>query len=99
MAYEVSSYEVVFRTEGFEVRHYPERVVAEVAYSGENSGFRTLFGYISGNNKTAQAVEMTTPVTQSTKIEMTTPVTQTRIDDQMVMQFFFACVLYYEDSP
>ena len=52
MAYEGPSYEVVFRTEGFEVRHYPERVVAEVAYSGENSGFRTLFGYISGNNKT-----------------------------------------------
>ena len=74
MAYEGPSYEVVFRTEGFEVRHYPERVVAKAAYSGENSGFRALFGYISGNNKTAQAVEMTTPVTQSTKIEMTTSV-------------------------
>ena len=99
MAYEVSSYEVVFRTEGFEVRHYPERVVAEVAYSGENSGFRTLFGYISGNNKTAQAVEMTTPVTQSTKIEMTTPVTQTRIDDQMVMQFFLPAFFTLKTAP
>ena len=57
------------------MRHYPERVVAEVAYSGENSGFRTLFGYFFGNNKTAQAVEMTTPVTQPIKIEMTIPVT------------------------
>ena len=56
MAYEGPSYEVVFRTEGFEVRHYPERVVAEVAYSGENSGFRKLFNYISGNNKTSQVV-------------------------------------------
>ena len=87
MAYESSSYEVVFRAEGFEVRHYPERVVAEVAYSGENSGFHTLFGYISGNNKTAQAVEMTTPVTQ------------TRADDQMVMQFFLPAFFTLKTAP
>ena len=90
---------MVFRTEGFEVRHYPERVAAEVAYSGENSGFRILFGYISSNNKTAQAVEMTTPVTQSTKIEMTTPVTQTRIDDQMVMRFFLPAFFTLKTAP
>ena len=90
---------MVFRNEGFEVRHYPERVVAEAAYSVENRGFRTLFGYIYGYNKTAQAVEMTTPVTQSTKIEMTTPVTQTRIDDQMVMRFFLPAFFTLKTAP
>ena len=50
----------------FEGHYYPERVVAEVAYSGDNSGFHILFGSISGNNKTAQTVEMKTPVTRAT---------------------------------
>jgi len=99
MAYEESSYRTVFRTEVVEVRHYPERVVAEVAYSGENSGFRILFGYISGNNKTAQTVEMKTPVTRSTKIDMTTPVTQTKSDDRMVMRFFLPASFTLETAP
>ena len=42
---------------------------------------------------------MTTPVTQSTKIEMTTPVTQTRIDDQMVMQFFLPASFTLKTAP
>ena len=81
------------------MRHYPERVVAEVVYSGENSGFRTLFGYISGNNKTVQAVEITTPVTQSTKIEMTTSVTQTKVDDQIVMRLLLPAFFSLKTAP
>ena len=99
MAYEESFHKTVSRTDIFEVRHYPERGVAEVAYRGENSGFHILFDYISGNNKTAQTVEINTAFTRSTKIDMTTPVTQTKSDDQLVMRFFLPVSFTLQTAP
>jgi hypothetical protein len=59
-------YEVVERHTGFEVRRYPQHVVAEVTVDGSFesagiSGFRPLVGYISRGG-----VAMTAPVLQQT---------------------------------
>ena len=42
---------------------------------------------------------MTIPVTQSTRIEMTTSVTQTRVNDQIVMQFFLPAFFNLKTAP
>ena len=66
-----------------EIRNYPPVIVAETEVAGErdkaiSGGFRTIAGYIFGNNLSSQKVAMTAPVTQqpSEKIAMTAPVTQ-----------------------
>ena len=81
---EQQPYEVVSSYDDFEVRRYPEHVLAEVVVDGEfedagNRAFRSLFAYISGENVSRTKVSMTAPVVQegpSTKIEMTVPVLQ-----------------------
>jgi hypothetical protein len=84
MAIEQPSYRVVESAPPFEIRDYAPHVVAETRVEGSfgdvgNEGFRRLFGYISGENRTASKIAMTAPVTQqaaSEKIAMTAPVTQ-----------------------
>jgi len=54
---------------GFELRHYPEYVLVQVAIdsdfaTGANLGFRPLFGYITGNNEASTKFSMTAPVIQ-----------------------------------
>ncbi|ARC56658.1 hypothetical protein AS850_06170 [Frondihabitans sp. 762G35] len=81
---EQQPYTVVREEPSFEVRRYPEHVVAEVTVSADfddagNRAFRFLFGYISGSNARSEKVAMTAPVVQapaSEKIEMTAPVVQ-----------------------
>jgi hypothetical protein len=77
-------YQALRSYDAFEVRRYPEHLLAEVIIEGTfeeagNRAFRSLFGYISGKNHTSQKVAMTAPVIQdatSTRIEMTAPVVQ-----------------------
>ena len=88
MANEEAKYTVVQQNDVYEIRHYENRLVAQVSYSGENSGFRTLFNYISGDNTAQQDIAMTVPVTQSVKIDMTTPVTQIDAGSTKIMQFY-----------
>ena len=88
MSYEEPQYEIIKKTEIYEVRQYDQRTVARVTYGEEDSGFRILFDYISGENQGSTDVKMTVPVTQSTDINMTAPVTQSNAGDKMVMQFF-----------
>jgi hypothetical protein len=79
----------------FELRQYPPTIVAEVTVTGDmrkagNSGFRPLADYIFGNNKPAERIEMTAPVTRtaSTKIAMTAPVTRVKnTDNSWVVAF------------
>lgn len=71
-----------------ELRRYEPMVVAEVRVEGErdraiNQGFRILFDYIQGENRPAESIPMTAPVTQQPNedaagesIPMTAPVTQ-----------------------
>jgi len=81
---EQQPYTVVGNSDGFELRRYPEHLVAEVITTGSfedagNRAFRYLFAYISGENSGRQKVAMTAPVVQagaSTKIAMTAPVVQ-----------------------
>lgn len=85
---EQQPYTVIDSRGGFELRRYPEHLVAEVTVSAsfEDAGsraFRYLFGYISGRNLAQKKVSMTAPVVQSApneSIAMTSPVVQRSVD-------------------
>jgi len=66
-------YTVIEKMNDFEIRKYPELVLALVEGDGDRA-FGILFNYISGNNKIQEKIKMTAPVINSKKIEMTTPV-------------------------
>jgi len=86
MAIEEAKYEILEKERDFELRQYEDHIVAETIVEGEfdqvgNEGFRRLYGYITGSNRTKQSIPMTTPVSQeasSEKIPMTAPVNQER---------------------
>ena len=99
MSYEEPQYKIVKKTDIYEVRRYAQRTVAQAKYDQENSGFRILFDYISGENESATDVAMTIPVAQSTEIDMTAPVTQTNTRGKMVMQFFLPKKYTKETAP
>ena len=48
MAYEEAPYNIVQSTEGYEIRHYKDRLVVEVINKDNDSGFRKLFRYFLG---------------------------------------------------
>ena len=81
-------YRVVRSYDDFELRSYPEHLLAEVITPGPfegagNRAFRNLFAYINGQNVGSRKVAMTAPVVQaeaSTKIAMTAPVVQQSVD-------------------
>ena len=99
MSYEEPKYMVINKTNTYEVRLYEARTVAQVIYGKEDSGFKVLFNYISGENETSSEVKMTVPVTQSEKIDMTAPVTQSKSDGKMVMQFFLPKQYSLQNAP
>ena len=76
MGYEEANYEIVQKNEIFEIRKYSDRLAVETVEYNQNSGFRKLFNYISGNNKTNEEIKMTTPVTRVKK------------NGNMTMQFY-----------
>ncbi len=99
MSYEEPKYTVIKKTDIYEVRLYETRTVAQVIYGKEDSGFKVLFNYISGENDTSSEVKMTVPVTQSEKIDVTAPVTQSKNDGKMVMQFFLPKQYSLQNAP
>ena len=99
MSYEEPKYKTIKTNDIYEIREYGDRLAVEIEYSNEDSGFRYLFNYISGENKNAEKVKMTVPVTQSVKIDMTTPVTQSTQDGKMKMQFFLPSKFTLENAP
>jgi hypothetical protein len=71
---ETPVYTVVSKQEGFEIRRYEPRLVAEVMVAGEaeeatDAGFRILFDFIFGNNATGTEIAMTTPVERQSRGE------------------------------
>ena len=87
MANEEASYDVVHKTDIYEVRYYSDRLVAQVTNKGDNNSFRKLFNYISGENKNSE------------KIAMTIPVTQTKKDRELFMQFYLPSKFNNETTP
>jgi len=57
--YETQKYDLIKKIEEAELRYYPPVMKIK---SSRADGFKSLFGYISGNNNTNKKIEMTTPV-------------------------------------
>ena len=90
MANEEATYDVVHKTDIYEIRHYADRLIVQAPLNsrdGENSSFRKLFNYISGANDASQ------------EIKMTVPVTQTKNDNEIVMQFYLPSKFTKETIP
>lgn len=71
---EEQPYDVVREYPHFELRWYPQHVVAETRVEGSFEGagrtsFRRLIGYIGGRNAQSRKVAMTAPVIQETQDE------------------------------
>ncbi|MEM7583720.1 MAG: heme-binding protein [Acidobacteriota bacterium] len=66
MGYESPEYQVELKDGPFEIRQYPEMLLASTPMlrdtSREDDGFMLLFGYITGANDTGEKIAMTTPV-------------------------------------
>ncbi|MEO7421569.1 MAG: heme-binding protein [Ornithinibacter sp.] len=80
----------------FELRGYPEHLVAEISVTApfEEAGsraFRALAGHINGQNRSQSTLAMTAPVVQqagSVRVVMTAPVLQSEGDsDDYVIAF------------
>ena len=99
MSYEEPEYNIVKKTDVYEVRQYKKRTVAEIKYGEEDSGFGALFDYISGSNKGSKEVEMTIPVTQSKEIDTTVRVTPSASDGKMSMSFFLPKQYSKQNAP
>ncbi len=104
---EEARYEVVSKTNNFEIRDYAPHVVAEVGVAGTledagNKAFNSLFNYISGGNRTRAKIAMTAPVSQgpaSEKIAMTAPVGQQRAEGGWVVSFTMPASYTLETLP
>lgn len=80
MATETPKYKVISQDGDFEIRQYEPRIIAEVSVTGDldsasGDGFRTLAGFIFGNNHLASRPEVIVPADSNQKIAMTAPVT------------------------
>ena len=87
MAYEEANYEVVKKNEIYEIRKYSDRLAIETDISNQDSSFRKLFNYISGNNEDNEEIKMTTPVTQIEK------------KGNMTMQFYLPSRFNKSNTP
>ncbi|WP_415320536.1 heme-binding protein [Candidatus Pelagibacter sp. Uisw_092] len=87
MAADEVKYTTVSKSKIYEIRKYPDRLVIETETSDQNSGFKRLFKYISGNNK------------GNRKIKMTTPVTQVEKNGSMTMQFYLPSKFKKYNTP
>ncbi len=105
---EQQPYEVIRAEDGWELRRYPEHVVAETIVTdvdfedAGNRAFRPLFGYISGANRVTQKIAMTAPVVQSSssqKIAMTAPVVQSSGKDGYAVAFVLPAGMTEADAP
>lgn len=107
MAIEEAEYTVVLKEDPFELRKYEPHILAETIVDGDfekagDEAFGRLFKYISGNNKSRQKVEMTSPVGQaatSRKIDMTSPVGQKEENGRWAVSFMMPAYFTLETLP
>ncbi len=106
---EQQPFEVVRRYPGFDLRRYPAHLVAQVTVTSSfdragNIAFRSLFGYITGQNRSRSSVAMTAPVVQSVagseKVAMTAPVVQrAKGDGDYVIAFVLPAAMTADTAP
>ncbi len=111
MAYEEPKYDVIEKSDAFELRAYKPMIVAEALVDGNmdeagNKGFKLIAGYIFGNNKSrtgnSEKISMTIPVTmepKSEKISMTAPVNMQKNADKWRMYFVMPSKYTLETLP
>lgn len=104
MAVEEAEYIVLLKESKIELRKYEPHILAETFISGDfeeagNKAFGKLFQYISGNNKSRQKLDMTSPVGQSQKINMTTPVSQKKENGKWAVSFMMPSSLTADTVP
>ena len=87
MAVEEVEYETIKENQVYEIRKYSDRLAIETLSTNQNSGFRKLFNYISGNNQ------------KNEEIKMTAPVTQVKKNGKMTMQFYLPSKFDKENAP
>ena len=87
MANEEAKYEVVKSNKIYEIRKYSDRLVVQATKTNQNSSFRKLFNYISGDNETNEEIKMTIPVTQMVK------------KGNMTMQFYLPSKFNKDNVP
>jgi len=87
MASEEIGFDIVHKTEIYEIRNYYERIAVQAINNKDNTTFRKLFNYISGANNSSE------------KIKMTTPVTQTKKNDVSFMQFYLPSKFNKKTTP
>jgi hypothetical protein len=105
--YEEPAYSVIERDGDFELRQYKPYLIAATMVEGAfddvgNEGFRRLFKYIDGENKSRQSISMTAPVTQEAqpeKIQMTAPVSQEKTGDKWQISFMMPSKYSMENLP
>lgn len=93
---ENTEYSLIKSEKDYEVRLYPEHLVAQTTVKGSyqeslNEGFRIVAGYIFGGNTTKESIAMTAPVIEksatSESIAMTAPVMATIEGQSHVIAF------------
>jgi hypothetical protein len=107
MAIEEPEFQVVSKTEDYEVRRYGAVLVAETKVDASfedagNKAFRILADYIFGGNKSKTKIAMTAPVSQtaaSEKIAMTAPVSQSKTSGGFLVQFTMPKTYTMETLP
>jgi SOUL heme-binding protein len=115
MAYEEPRYDVLEKSDAFELRAYKPMIVAEAFVDGNldeasNKGFRLIADYIFGNNKSragvSEKISMTVPVTMEPKIEsksekisMTAPVSMQEAAGKWRMHFVMPSKYTLETLP
>lgn len=97
---EQADYTVTKKMNGYEIREYPEHIVAQTTVRGSygtsmGSGFSIVAGYIFGGNTKKESIAMTAPVVAekvegqnvSENIAMTAPVVATSEGDSQTISF------------
>ena len=112
MSLEQPDYTVVYQQGDIEFRQYSPYLVTETVVSDRssykaaaNEGFRRLFRYISGDNRSQAEIAMTKPVQQANsqaegeEVAMTAPVQYTRGEDSYRVSFVLPGKYTLETAP
>jgi len=98
---ETVPYTVIEREGAFELREYPDVVVARTVADSQREAFRRLFDYIDGANERDRDVAMTAPVatTPGVDVAMTAPVATEPTDVGVEMSFFLPATYTLDGAP